>query len=376
MRRYLLIGVSLVAMMLQAQVTKPIVLSDKMPYADAITLSNKAGDVNVTATFVFNEDANTVTLTLKSERRLFVFWDDIKCSKAFSCRTLRTDRLPYALTGNTSDKFRKARQFKKALPKHQGTYLFHTWFSAEDMEPVKAEHKMVNDSITQTFTVSPACMNASLRLRDILLLDDVKQKGITHYYDLSFGADVNTVYAITLQRNPCIGLDRAIQTAENSRDAVQQSFSSFKGIFDKGIVNSEEGEQLFYDLQNALQTQFPVWKDSSACSAIEQAYTTYNQYIDSIKALSVTLQLPAVEVEERSLNTKTVLANARMIDSNVARWVTTTDKIERADLVHQCMSIISDTNGMIQQCGSRTKEERDAVAIFREAEQYFKRTCR
>ena len=167
-----------------------------------------------------------------------------------------------------------------------------------------------------------------------------------------------------------------IQAAENAKNAIQQSFASFKGIFDKGIVNSEEGEQLFYDLQNALQTQFPAYQDSSACPAIQQAYMEYNQYIDSIQSLSVTLQTPAEQAEERSLNTKTVLANARLLDSNVARWLVTNDKMEKSDLIEQCKSIIIDTEEMIKQNGTRTSEERNAAEVFRKAVQYFKRTCR
>ena len=364
MRKYLLIIVGFVALMLQAQTNKNITLSDKVPFSDTI------------ATFLFNEDANTVTITLNSGRKMFVFWEDIKYNKAFSCRRLRTDRLSYALSANTSDQFHSAPKFRHSLPKHHGAYIFHAWFTAEEMDPCKAERKIVNDSITQIFSVAPTCMSASIRLRDVLFIDEVKQKGIKHYYELSFGGDVNTLYTITLQRNPCIGLDMQIQAAENAKNAIQQSYASFKGIFDKGIVNSEEGEQLFHDLQNALQTQFPMYQDSSACPAIQQAYMEYNQYIDSIQSLSVTLQTPAEQAEERSLNTKTVLANARLLDSNVARWLVTNDKMEKSDLVEQCKSIIIDTEEMIKQNGTRTSEERNAAEVFRKAVQYFKRTCR
>lgn len=364
-------------MSLQAQTNKPITLSDKNPYAEAITLKCGTEEVNANATFTFDESANTVTVTLKSDRKLFVFWEDIKYRKAFQWRKLRTDRLPYSLTGNTSDQFRSVRHFRKELPKHHSSYEFHAWASAESMQAVETERKIVNDSLTQVFTLADTRTDVSIRLRDMLVLNEVKQKGITHYYELSFGGDVNTVYSITLQRNPCLGKDEELKAAENALGAIQRSYQSFKTIYDKGVVNSEEGEQMFHELQDALQTQFPLYQDSSICPAVQQAWMQYNQWNDSIKALSVTLNLPAEEVEQdHALNAKTILANARLIDSNVARWLVTTDAMERTDLVTQCRDIMSDTNNMIIKNGTRTKEEREAVAVFRKAEQYFKRTCR
>ena len=378
MKRLILgIAVALLAMGLKAQTTKTITLSNKTPYADAIVLKNSAGDVNVTATFVFDEDANTVSLSLTSDRKLFVFWDDITYRKVFHYRKLRTDRLPYTLVGNTSDEFRCARHFRRALPKPRRKYQFHTWASSEGMQTVDAERKIVNDSICQVYTLSDTRIDVSVRLRDLLLLDEVQQKGVARYYELSYGGDPNIVYAISLQRNPCIGMERDIQSASNALSAIRRSYDSFKALYDKGVVNSEEGEKMFHELQEALQIQFPLNEDSSACPASQQAFAQYNQLTDSIRSISVTLHLPAAEVEmDHSVNAKTIRANARMIDSNVARWLVTKDEMERTDLVSQCRNIIADTNEMITKNGTRTQEERNAVAVFRKAEQYFKRTCR
>ena len=68
----MVLGVSL-----QAQTTKPVTLSDQSPFTDNLVVSTKTGDVNITASLVFDESANTVALKLQSERKLFVFWQDI-----------------------------------------------------------------------------------------------------------------------------------------------------------------------------------------------------------------------------------------------------------------------------------------------------------
>ena len=374
MRKYILIVLWMVlGVSLQAQTTKPVTLADQSPFTDNLVVSTKTGDVNITASLVFDEGANTVALKLQSERKLFVFWQDIKYRKAFHYKQLRTDRLSYNMTSNSADQFRRIPYFYKALPKPHRRYTFHTWAQVQGLKPLSAPRMVINDSLVQTYAIADTAESISIRLRDILFIDEVKQQGASHHYALTYGADLNSEYRITVRRNPCFALDAQITAAQNTRDAVIRSYEAFKSIYNNGIVNSEEGEQLFHELQDALQIQFPVNQDSSACPAIQEAYAQYNQYIDSIKALSVTLQLP---VDERTLNVKIILANARTVDSNVSRWLTSKDRYERADLVEQCRAIIADTKNMIIANGARTKEEKDAVAVFKKAEQYFDRTCR
>ena len=374
MKQYLLIVFCMMALALQAQTTKPVALSNDAPFTDNIVLKNKAGDINVTANISFDEAANTVKVTLLADRKLFVFWEDIAYKKAFKKRHLRTDRLSYSMTGNTSDQFIRAKRFHHALPKPRKKYMLHTWAQAEGMQPVQTLHQIVNDSISQTFALPDTATKASLRLRDLLLMDDVKQKGISHFYELSFGADINTLYDITITHNPCFGKEAQIQMADSALSALSKSYNAFKSIYEKGVVNSEEGEKMFLEIQGALQILFPLNQDSSACPAIQNARTQYNQLTDSVSALTVTVK--AADDIDHPLNAKTIRTNARTLDNNVARWLVTKDDLEKSDLIQQCNDLIAETNDRITKNGTRTQEERDAVSVFRKAEQYFKRTCR
>lgn len=376
MKKFVLIVACLTALTLSAQTTKSVALADNAPFTDNLALKTKAGDVNVTANITFSEAANTVTVTLQADRKLFVFWDEIPYKKAFKNKHLRTDRLSYVMTGNTSDQFRRAKHFKRTLPKPRGKYHFHAWAQVEGMQPLPAKHMIINDSVSQTFAVADTATKASLRLRDILLIDDVKQKGITHFYDLSFGGDVNTLYAISITRNPCFGKDAQIQMADSALSALNRSYLAFKSIYEKGVVNSEEGEKMFLEIQAALQTLFPINQDSSACPAIQTARTQYNQLTDSINALSVTVKSPDGDDVDHQLNAKTIRSNARTLDNNVARWIVSKDQLEKSDLIQQSKDIITETNERIAKNGTRTQDERDALNVFRKAEQYFKRTCR
>ena len=165
------------------------------------------------------------------------------------------------------------------------------------MQLQEQDLKIVNDSITATFKLQEQATSATLRLRDVLLLDEVKQKGVTRYYSLTFGADFNTQYNITIQRNPCWGEDSRIKSATNALAAIQQSYESFKNLFATGVVSSEDGEKMFHDLQNALLTQFPMDSDSCACPKVEEARKRYNQFNDSIRSITVTMQVPEEEID-------------------------------------------------------------------------------
>ena len=49
------------------------------------------------------------------------------------------------------------------------------------------------------------------------------------------------------------------------------------------------------------------------------------------------------------------------------------DPIERRDIILQCESIINDVNAKSK--GANSAEQRQALATFREAEQYFRKNC-
>lgn len=363
---------------LTAQTVKPVTLTDKVPFTDSPVLQSNTEGTDLSVALMFDEDANALTVTLHSGRRLFVFWDDICYSKAFSCRKLRTDKLPYTITGNTSDCFRRVWFFAKALPRPRCRHIFHTWASAEGLQPVREERKMVNDSITTSFVIPDNRTDISLRLRDILLLEEVKQSGISRTYEMSYGGDINIEYKITLQRNPCLKMEEQIDAAGKALTAAERSYRALEQAYPKRVINRQEDMDMFCELKSALQLQFPVNNDSSACTRIMELRGQYNLYADSISSFDVSLNIPIDPLtnKTRKLDTKTVLYNARQLDSNVSRWLTTNDPVEQADLKEQSEDIIEDTNELIHSSVASTKDEQDAVTLFREAEQYFRKTCR
>ena len=73
---------------------------------------------------------------------------------------------------------------------------------------------------------------------------------------------------------------------------------------------------------------------------------------------------------------KILVSKAREIDKMVSRWLISNDPIERNDIVTRCKSIIEDVNTIYGNQVGRTAEQQQSIAIFRAAEQYFKKTCK
>ena len=97
--------------------------------------------------------------------------------------------------------------------------------------------------------------------------------------------------------------------------------------------------------------------------------------------MKVRVEAPTATTVEKVLGTKgseangkIVLSNARLIDSKVARWLSSRDTLERADIVRECQSIIKDTQLLIN--GLPLDKWSETIKIFRQAEKYFNKTCR
>ena len=367
------------------QTAKAITISQEEPYTDNIMLTNDVKDKDLMVKFVFNEDKNTLTVSLISYRRLFVFWDDTRYKGTFSgSGKLHIDRLPYVITSNDGDRFRLSKSYRKSLPKPRKQHIFKKWIEYEGLQPVDKERNMVNDYIEQTFDIQNKRTNVVVRLRDILLMDQTGEKGKSKRYELSNGKDLNTEYQITIQRNPCFGTEEEMAAVSKSLTGIMGSYKNFKKKYGKGRVGTEEALKLFKEMKSVLTTQFTKDTIVSQCPNIQKLRDQYNLIVDSINGIDVKMESANIleasgaimGAKGRVMNTKIILSNARQLDQNVARWLRSNDQVEREDLKMQCMGIIKDTNLIINSGGGQTAEERNAINIFRQAEKYFNKSCK
>jgi hypothetical protein len=380
-QRAFIIGVCCLATIaIHAKTVKTITVADGTPFTDHIAMATDATDKDLMVKFVFDESANTLTISVLSYRMLFVFWESTPYKGIIRRRWIHTDRLPYVVTAEEGQHFRLTKPLRNALPQPYKKHVFKKWIEYEGLQPQEKELKMLNDYIDQTFDIQNKRNNVTIRLRDIMLMDATRQKGINTRYEIGFGKDLNTEYQITIQRNPCFGLEKEKESAQKSLEAVEKSYKSIKSKYGKGTVGSENGKKAFDELKATLTAQFQHVNDSSACPDIQRCYEQYNLYADSLASMKVSITTP-VEASEKIMgskgseaNAKIVLSNARAIDMKVAMWLNSKDPTERMDIIATCQSIIKDTRLIISTLPAAQYKE--AIKLFNNAEQYFKKTCR
>ena len=380
-QRAFIIGVCCLATItMHAKTVKTITVSDSVPFTDHIAMATDATDKDLMVKFVFDEKKNTLTVSVLSFRMLFVFWESTPYKGVVSRRWIHTDRLPYVVTAEEGQQFRLTKPFRNSLTHPYKKHVFKKWIEYEGLQPQEKELKMLNDYIDQTFDIQNKRNNVTVRLRDVMLMDATRQKGINTRYEIGFGKDLDTEYQITIQRNPCFGLEKEIESATKSLEAIKKSYKSLKAKYGKGTVNSDEGQKAFAELKATLTAQFQQINDSSACPDIQQCYTQYNLYADSLANMKVSIAAPAESSEKilgakgSEANAKIVLTNSRLLDNKVALWLNSRDPLERQDIVATCQSIIKDTKLIISTLPSAQYKE--TIKVFNNAEQYFKKTCR
>ena len=381
-RAILLFSCMLITAGLAAQTVRPITISQEDSYTDHITLKNDATDKDLMVKFDFNEADNTLTVTLISYRMLFVFWNDTRYKSVIGRRNIHVDKLSYVANCNPKDRFRLTKAYRNSLPKPYSKHVFKKWFTCDGLQPVDQELQMVNDFIVQVFNVQGKRDKVSVSLHDLMLMDLVKQKGEARNYEISYGKDLNTVYNITIQRDPCFGFNEEITASQNALNAAQKSYNALKKKYGKGMVGDDATMKAFQELKETLAAQFQKNPDMSPCPTVQENRDQYNLLVDSIADVKVQINaggsgsMADLGLKGRAVNNKTILANTRQLDKMVARWLLSNDPIERKDISKQCESIIKDTKAILSTGSATTAEDRNAINIFRKAEKYYNNTCK
>jgi hypothetical protein len=326
--------------------------------------------------FVFSEDANTLTVTLISYRSLFVFWDNVHFYPLIKGRKLRPDQLPYVVAFEPADKYYITKLVKASIPKPRKQFFFQRWIDYDGLQPAPIEYKMENDFIAQTFDILNKRTQVNVTLHDVFLIDKTEKKKYNRF-DIPFGRDLNLQYQVTIERNPCFGLDADVESAKKALEGITQSYTSLKKKYGTGQVGSQESLKIFEEMKSTVQNQFQSKEVQSPCPDVQSAWDQYNQLVDSIAAMKCEVVGPAgtggPNVSPEDL--KVLMVKARQIDQTVSRWLVSVDPIERQDLIMDAKNNIKSGNEII---GGRTgvnAEQKKAIDIFHAAEQYFNRTC-
>ena len=361
---------------ISAQTVKNITVSQEQPYTDHISLEGDVTDKDIMVKFVFDEAANQLTVSLISHRMIFVFREDVRFKPLIKGRKIRPDILPYVVTYDPNDQYRISKLFKSTVPKPFKQYVFHRWIDYEGLQPAPQEYRMVNDYISQTFDILKKRNSVVVRLRDVMLMNDVSKHLDKRRFEIPFGRDLYTEYLVDIQRNPCFGMDEDIVSAKTALEGVRKSYNSLRRRFGNGVVDSQESLTAFENLKDQLAEQYPRKEIQSLCPEIQQTLETYNAYTDSISQIKCKyVPSNAGKIASDGLNARMLLTKARQIDAAVSRYLLSTDPIERRDIILQTENTIKTVHEAINGQWAYTDDQRQALQVFREAERYFRNNC-
>lgn len=363
---------------IHAQTVRTISVGQGASYTDHLSLKEDVKDMDLMVKFVFNEEANNLTVTLISYRTLFVFWDNVHFKPLIKGRKLRPDQLPYVVEYNPKDKFKVSKLFKASIPKPTKEFFFNRWIDYEGLQPAPQDYKMVNDFISQTFDIQNKRDLVTVRLRDVFLMDKIEKKKY-NLYNIPLGRDLNLEYKISIMRNPCFGLDDELASAKKALEGITTNYATLSKRFGNRLVPTQETKTLLDGLKATIQDQFPPKSVDSPCKDIQETWNKYNLYVDSIAALKCEVESVESTVAASSFSPdglKILMAKSRQIDIIVSRWLMSKDPIECRDLISQGRRIIDEVNAMIGKRTGNTAEQQKAVATFRAAERYFNSTCK
>lgn len=361
-----------------AQTIRAVTVSQKESFTDHISMEEDATDKDVMVKFVFDEAANTLTVSLISYRSLFVFREAVRYKPLIKGRTIRPDQLPYMVTFDPKETYKLSKLFKSTVPRPRKEFFFKRWIEYEGLQPVPQDYSMVNDYITQTFDILNKRSQVSVTLRDILLMDDVSKSADKKRYEIPFGRDMYREYQISIQRDPCFGLSEDLAIAKNALESISKGYASIKEKYGSGKVASKASLSVFQEMKDLLIKQFPHKDMQSPCPDIQQTWDEYNQIVSSISSMTceVTSSSGNAIAGGEGVSAKLLLNKARQIDAFVSRWLMSNDIIERRDIIQQCESTIQSVNAAVKEQGVRTTEQQQALNVFREAVRYYQSKCR
>ena len=367
---------------------KQIKVSADSTYTDHIALKEDSNDMDLIVKIMFDEGKNTLSLSIISYRSLFVFQSETLCSqiKSVWCcdHRLKTDKLPFVVSTEPDAKYYFSKQYWKTIPKPKRKHVFHKWltYPSYDLQPIPTEYKMVNEFITQEFNLLDNCSSTSITLGDVMMLEKRDTKpGKPSKYDIVWGKDLQMTYSITIERNPCFGLDKEIQAAHEKVDKMTLAYGIFMNRYGSGTVKSAADLEQFNATKKEFLANVSYVDTISPCPKIQSCNDSINMYLDKISALRCSVATPVTVGGVRSipvantLNAGFVTTQARRIDDAVSRWLVSTDKIEKSDLIKQCEEIIAIVQPMLG-AKSYNASQLNAISLFKQAVSYYKRTCK
>lgn len=358
---------------IKAQNEKTITLAHNMPYTESISLKKDARDMDIIMKIYFNEMTNTLSISLMSYRTLFVFQDNVTYKQIIRNSKLRPEKFPYVVESDPETTYKLTDEIKDQMPGCNKKFTFHRWLNYEGLMPQPTDYKMVNDYIEQKFDVLEMDTVAFISLHDILVMEpSFKKKNRFNVFHL---ARLDNKYKIRITRNPCIGKEEDIESAKLYAEAIRTGYKNLYLRYTSENNFSQESIQVLEEMRIILEQQFPRRNDTHSCPTVMNYIREYNNYVDSIGKLKEIQFTIENKRPHMPLPAERIMGIAKIIDRNVARWLTTTDVVEKEELIKRSQILLDEVNRHLYMDVDLDANQQNAVDVFLKAEKYFKAIC-
>ena len=359
---------------LQAQTVREIEVAQDQSYTDHVSLKQDAKDMDMIVKFIFNEAENTLEVNLISYRNLFVFHENLRYKQAIKHKKIRPDRFPYVIESAEGVKYKTTKDFRESITGSKKEHVFNHWLAYEGIQPQPTDYKMVNDYIKQKFDIVNKDTLVTFTLQDVLVMEPSSSKKNLYYF--VHYSQLNNKYLIHIKRNPCLGYEEAIQSAEVMVENIKMNYETLKERYLVQENISKESYLLLEEMRGMLMEQYPRKEETTPCSLLNHHWEVYNSYVDSIKQLEEYKFIFEKEQSKFEVSPEYILTLAKIIDNHVTAWLVSDDVIEKRDLVINCEKFIEEIESQINENVVLTSEQQTALAVFRKAEKYFTATCK
>ncbi|HBJ76903.1 MAG TPA: hypothetical protein DDY68_03600 [Porphyromonadaceae bacterium] len=346
-------------------------VSDGKPFMDHISINPKTQENDLIVKFAFNEEENSMTVSLISYRNLFVFEDNTRYRKMtpWYSRSFNPDKLSYPVDTDGSSKYAFSLELFQRVKREKGKkYVFKPWITYVGMQIQPTEYKMVNDYIEQKFDINKGGQMVKVFLHDILVMDEQVTKKKKKYVFVDY-ADLDRAYSIEIKRNPCFKMEEDIELEKSKIETIKTIYTSLNEQFLSDTLAVVEGGKEAFESQRILTLkQNPKEPIISECPDIQMYAEIYNSYIDSIAGL-------VCEEKEEVLEPEYFLTQAKKLDIFVADWQNSTSGAERTDIISKAFDVIDEVERKLEKHYANMGQLSSVISVYQRAKKYFYEVC-
>lgn len=389
---------------LKAPEVKTALVSHDTPYEEKLQIPFDDKGVDIDVSLLFDETDNMLTLNLKGSRQLMVFRSDVYSGDIFrhsflGKRRLVPSKLPYPVLVQPNMKITLSDDVWKSFSKKRSRHLINSWLAgtSPELTPItptiatneSPEAPLVVESVSQRFRVDPNATEASFTLRNIFVIDkdgtvvppiEIKRNPSAKLrYEITCEKDLNLTFKVRIQRDPCFGQDSLIARTKARVNDVKTAYTNLRKACPDGTVSSAQEQGVFNQHRSFLLSQFPCITDSSACAAVQEAYTQYNAYVDSIKSCPCVYVKPLTGAGTGpdampliGVRASYILDMAHRLDNIVAQMMVSRDATQIHDLINSGNTIVQSLSKAVRDKGLINIEQRAAYQEFLKARSYFR----